>query len=144
MKTITKQSRRKVRHKRVRARIKGTQQRPRLFVFKSNKHIYCSLVDDINGITLISFSDKKLSNGKDLSNKRKFSSEKNKTSKNNLQSKVLEWKNNIETAKKVGEELGKLGFEKGYKKIVFDRSGYKYHGKIKALAEGVRSSGLKF
>ncbi|MEX0877329.1 MAG: 50S ribosomal protein L18 [Candidatus Spechtbacterales bacterium] len=107
------------RHKRVRARVSGTPQRPRLFVFKSNQHIYCGLADDVNSKVLLVFSDLKLS-GKKTNNP------------------------TLEISKKVGEELGKGAVKAGYKKVVFDRGGYKYHGKIKALAEGARSAGLKF
>lgn len=109
---------RKVRHNRVRAKIKGTTQRPRLFVFKSNKHLYGSLIDDISGKTLFSFSDKNLS----------------KTNGGNTK----------EVANLVGKELAKSAVKAGYKKVVFDRGGYKYHGKIKELAEGAREGGLKF
>ena len=115
----TKTEKRKRRHKRVRAKVQGTAQRPRLFVYKSNKHIYCGLADDAKGVVLMSFSDRKLS-GKDESNA------------------------TIKTAEKVGKEFGKLAVKEGYKRVVFDRGGYKYHGKIKALAEGARSAGLKF
>lgn len=109
---------RKIRHKRVRAKIKGTGQKPRLFVFKSNKHLYGSLIDDVLGKTLFSLSDKKLPKGGVGNTK--------------------------ETANLLGKELAKLALSAGYKKIVFDRGGYKYHGKIKALAEGAREEGLKF
>lgn len=112
-----KTSKRKLRHRRVRGRVSGTIQRPRLFVFKSNQHIYCGLADDVSGRVLLSYSDMKL--GKDVNNTK-------------------------ETAKKVGEELAKLAKKEGYKKVVFDRSGYRYHGKVKALADGARSQGLKF
>lgn len=110
---------RKKRHARIRARVCGTSQKPRLFVFKSNKHIYGSIVDDTVGKTMFSFSDKKLP----------------KKDKN---------KNDVSTAQKVGQELGKIAGEKGIKKVVFDRGGYNYHGKIKAFAEGARLAGLKF
>ena len=110
---------RKKRHTRIRARVYGTQRMPRLFVFKSNKHIYGSILDDTVGKTLFSFSDKKLS-------------EKDKG------------KNDTNMAQKVGQELGKVAGKKGIKKVVFDRGGYKYHGKVKAFAEGARLSGLKF
>lgn len=90
---------------------------PRLFVFKSNRHIYAGLVDDATGKTLLSFSDKKLK-GKNA--------------------------NTVPTAAKVGEEFAKLAVKGGYKKAVFDRGGYRYHGKVKALAEGARKGGLKF
>ncbi|MBI4117167.1 MAG: 50S ribosomal protein L18 [Parcubacteria group bacterium] len=102
-----KQKNRIRRHKRVRAVIKGTSERPRLSVFRSNKRIYAQLVDDSKGITLLSASDIKAS------------------------------------ALKIGENLAKKALEKGIEAVVFDRGGYKYHGQIKALAEGARKGGLK-
>lgn len=111
-----KQNKRKVRHRRVRGKVSGVSQRPRLFVFKSNKHIYCGLADDTNGTILISTSNVKIG----------------------------EKSNNIEAARKVGEDLAEKALKKGYKKVVFDRGGYRYHGKVKALAEGARSKGLTF
>lgn len=108
---------RKIRHNRVRARIKGTAQRPRLFVFKSNKHIYASLIDDVTGFTILAASDKSVTkNGNNTSS----------------------------TAYSVGENVAILALKKGYKKVVFDRGGYKYHGQVKALAEGAREKGLVF
>ncbi len=91
----------------MRAVIKGTSERPRLSVFRSNKRIYAQLVDDSKGITLLSASDIKAS------------------------------------ALKIGENLAKKALEKGIEAVVFDRGGYKYHGQIKALAEGARKGGLK-
>ncbi|MEX0870104.1 MAG: 50S ribosomal protein L18 [Candidatus Spechtbacterales bacterium] len=110
---------RKIRHKRVRARVKGTLQRPRLYVYRSNKHMLVSLIDDTTGKVLMSFSDK------------------------NLKDKTLTG-NNVEIAKKIGEEFGKEAVKQGYKRVVFDRGGYRYHGKIKALSDAARSAGLKF
>ena len=109
---------RKIRHNRVRAKIKGTVQRPRLLVFKSNKHLYGSLIDDVSGKTLFSFSDKKLPKSS-IGNTKK-------------------------TANLLGKELARLALSAGYKKVVFDRGGYKYHGKVKELAEGAREGGLQF
>jgi len=107
------------RHARIRAKITGTPERPRLSVFRSNKHIYAQLVDDTKGITLASAStlDKELN---------------------------LEGTSNIEAAKKVGELIAKRAVEKGYKSVVFDRSGYLYHGRIQALADSARENGLEF
>jgi large subunit ribosomal protein L18 len=113
-----KRIKRQRRHRRVRARVSGTPQIPRLFVYRSNQHIYAGLADDTQNKVLLSFSDRKLP-GKS----------KNPT---------------LEISKKVGEELAKTAVKAGYKKVVFDRGGYLYHGKIKALAEGARSGGLKF
>jgi len=119
---ITKPDRnalRKKRHVRIRAKISGTPERPRLNVFRSNQHIYAQLIDDTKGVTLASASTLE----KDLD---------------------LESTKNIEAAKKVGELIAKRALEKGYKKVVFDRGGYLYHGRVKALAEAAREAGLEF
>lgn len=107
------------RKQRVRKKIKGTTERPRLNVHRSNKHIYAQIIDDMTGKTLAAASTK----GKELEG---------------LEAKKTE------AAKKVGEIIGKIALEKGIDKVVFDRSGYIYHGRIKALAEGAREAGLKF
>ncbi|KIL52356.1 50S ribosomal protein L18 [Jeotgalibacillus soli] len=110
---------RKKRHARVRSRITGTESRPRLNVFRSNKHIYAQLIDDVAGKTLASAStsDKELG---------------------------LEASSNVAAASKVGELLAKRAVEKGLKSVVFDRGGYLYHGRVKALAEAARENGLEF
>lgn len=118
----TKQEKRYRRHKRVRAKIKGTSKTPRLCVFRSNKHIYTQLVDDEKGRTLVSASDldiKKVKSKKDLTGKALI-------------------------AYYVGGILAQKALEKKFEKVVFDRGGYKYHGRIKALADGAREGGLKF
>ncbi len=117
-----KQINRHRRHKRVRAKTRGTGKIPRLCVFRSNKHIYGQLVDDDKGKTLIAASDLEI----------KSSSKKQKTA------------NKTVVAHEVGELLAKKAIEKKFEKMVFDRGGYKYHGRIKALAEGAREGGLKF
>ena len=97
------------RKKRVRAKISGTPRRPRLSVYKSNTNIYAQLIDDVNGVTL--------------------------ASANSLQKDVAESEHaNVETAKKVGAAIGKRALEAGIEEVVFDRNGYLYHGKVKALA----------
>ena len=107
------------RKKRVRAKISGTPQRPRLSVYKSNTNIYAQLIDDVNGVTL--------------------------ASANTLQKEVSEAKAaNIEAAEKVGSAIAKRALEAGIEEVVFDRAGYIYHGRIKELAEAARSAGLKF
>lgn len=117
-KKITNWLRRK---KRIRKKIYGTPDRPRLTVYRSLKHIYAQLIDDLNGKTLISVST--------LSESvRKGEKAKNK----------------IEAAKIVGTQLAKASTEKKIKQVVFDRNGYEYHGRIKALAEAARKEGLKF
>jgi len=106
---------------RVRKKIRGTAERPRLNVFRSNKHIYAQIIDDASNRTIVSASTK----SKDLE---KEASEAKK----------------IEAAKKVGALIAKTALAKGVKLVVFDRSGYIYHGRVKALAEGAREGGLEF
>ena len=114
---MTKQEQRNRRHKRVRGKVVGTEKCPRLSVFRSNKYINLQLIDDEKGETLASFSDLKIN-------------KKGKTK--------------IEAAKEVGLEFAKKALEQKIKKVVFDRGGYKYHGRVKAAAEGAREGGLKF
>ena len=109
------------RRKRIRSRIQGTPERPRLNVFRSLKHIYAQAVVDTTGKTLASAST--------------LSPELRGT---------LKYAGNVEAAKKVGELIAKKCLEKGIPKVVFDRNGYLYHGRIKALAEAARASGLIF
>ena len=113
---MNKNSLRKRRIRRVRAKIFGTTDCPRLCVFRSLKYIYAQIVDDTARKTLVSFDSRKLKNAK----------------------------NDAGTAKKVGEEIARLAKGKKIEKVFFDKHGYKYHGKVKALAEGARESGLKF
>ncbi len=106
------------RHRRVRGKIQGTSERPRLNVFRSTNNIYAQIIDDIKGITLVSAStlDKEL-NG---------------------------YGGNKEAARKVGDLVAKRAAEKGIEEVVFDRGGYIFHGRVKELAEGAREGGLKF
>ena len=106
------------RHLRVRRKISGTQDRPRLCVYRSNKNIYVQIIDDVAGKTLVSAStlDKEV--------KTKYA--------------------NKEAAKEVGAAIAKKAIEKGAETVVFDRSGYQYHGIIKEFAEAAREAGLKF
>lgn len=108
---------RQKRHQRIRAKISGTADCPRLSVYRSNAEIYAQLIDDVNGVTLAAASSLalKLSNG-----------------------------SNLAAAKAVGEELAKVALTKELKKVVFDRSGYLYHGRVKALADAARAGGLDF
>jgi large subunit ribosomal protein L18 len=110
---------RKKRHARVRAKLSGTAARPRLNVFRSNKNIYAQLIDDVNGVTLASASTL----DKDVN---------------------VESASNTDAAVKVGELVAKRAVEKGVKSVVFDRGGYLYHGRIKALADAARENGLEF
>lgn len=108
---------RKKRHKRVRNKITGTSECPRLNVFRSSKHISVQVIDDVNAKTLVSAStmDMKLENG-----------------------------GNIEAAKKVGAEIANRAKKAKIEQVVFDRGGYLYHGRVKELAEAAREAGLKF
>ena len=105
------------RQKRVRAKVKGTQEAPRLSVFRSNRHIFAQVIDDTKGKTLIAVSEKE------------------------LDSKILK---KIEKAKELGMVLAKKAKAKKIERVVFDRGSFKYHGRVKALAEGAREGGLKF
>ena len=109
------------RHRRVRAKISGTPERPRLNVFRSAKHIYAQIIDDVNGVTLVSASTL----DKDLRDQ-------------------IEYGGNKEAAKKVGEAVAKRALEKGIEVVAFDRGGFLYHGRVKELADGAREAGLKF
>ena len=106
------------RHKRVRAKISGTPERPRLNVFRSEANIYAQIIDDVNGVTLAAAS----------------SLEKGFEGKGG----------NIEAAKKVGAMIAERAKAKGIENVVFDRGGYLYHGRVQALAEGAREGGLDF
>lgn len=116
---LDKNASRRKRHARVRAKLSGTSARPRLNVFRSNKHIYAQIIDDMNGVTLASASTL----DKDLN---------------------LESTSNIEAAQKIGELVAKRAAEKGISSVVFDRGGYLYHGRIQALADSARENGLQF
>ena len=109
---------RQVRHTRVRAKISGTAECPRLNVFRSLQNIYAQLIDDVNGVTLASAST--------------------------VEKEFTEYGGNKEAAHKVGETLAKRALEKGIEVCVFDRGGYIYHGRVQELAEGARAGGLKF
>jgi large subunit ribosomal protein L18 len=112
---------RKKRHLRVRKKLFGTAERPRLNVFRSSKNIYAQLIDDTTGTTLASAST--------LDAEFKANGVSGAT---------------VDAARMVGEMIAKRALEKGYKAVVFDRGGYLYHGRVKALAEGAREGGLDF
>jgi len=120
-KTRSSRAARQRRHSRVRQRLAGTAERPRLAVFRSLNHIYAQIIDDAAGHTLASATDMEA----DLRTKR-------------------DGKKKSEVASLVGEALAKKAKEKGIAMVVFDRGGFKYHGRVKALAEGVRKGGLTF
>jgi large subunit ribosomal protein L18 len=115
----SRKSKREFRQSRVRKNVFGTPERPRLVVFRSLSHIYAQIIDDLAGTTLVAAS----------------------TLDESLKGVKLPFK---ERAHKVGELVGKKAQEQGVSAVVFDRGGYKYHGRIAALAEGARSSGLDF
>lgn len=113
---LRKQEQRKRRHKRIRANIKGTRKVPRLYVFRSNQHTYAQLINDEKGETLAEASDLEIKNKKEKVGK----------------------------AFEVGALIAKKAKKLKIKKVVFDRGGYDYHGRVKAVAEGAREEGLKF
>jgi large subunit ribosomal protein L18 len=102
-------------HKKIRARVEGTESRPRLSVFRSNKFIYAQIIDDTTRKTLVSVSDIKESTG-----------------------------NKVDRAKAMGEQIAELAKKAGITSVVFDRGGFRYTGRIAALADGARSKGLQF
>ncbi|SDJ08536.1 50S ribosomal protein L18 [Natribacillus halophilus] len=116
---VSKQVARKRRHNRLRMKIHGTSERPRLNVFRSSSHMYAQLIDDTKGETLAAAStldqELKLENG-----------------------------GNVEAAKQVGSLVAKRALDKGHDNVIFDRGGYVYHGRISALADAAREEGLKF
>ena len=114
---INKNVSRKRRHARVRNKISGTPECPRLCVYRSNKNIEAQIIDDVNGVTLVSSSSMSLK---------------------------LENGSNVEAAAAVGKDIAEKALAKKLETIVFDRSGYIYHGRVKALAEAAREAGLKF
>jgi len=118
IKKTDKKAMRLHRHVRVRGKISGTPNRPRLNVFRSNANIYAQIIDDVNGVTLVSASTVE---------------------------KTFEGATgNAEAAKKVGKLVAERALKKGIDTVVFDRGGYVYHGRVAALAEGAREGGLKF
>lgn len=117
---LTKLERRSRIRMRIRKKIKGTAESPRLAVYRSNKQIYVQVVDDLNGVTLLSASSR----------------EKDVAAQTGIKKS--------EQAKLVGKLLAAKCKEKGIESVVFDRSGYKYHGRVKSLADAAREGGLKF
>ena len=115
---VNKNAMRLKRHVRVRGKISGTPERPRLNVFRSNANIYAQIIDDVNGVTLVAA--------------------------NTLEKEFEGATGNCEAAKKVGAALAERAKAKGIDKVVFDRGGYIYHGRVAALAEGAREAGLEF
>ncbi len=118
VKTIDRAKARAHRHLRVRSKVSGTAETPRLCVFRSAKHIYAQVIDDVTGVTLCAASS--MAKGFDGNG------------------------GNVEGAKKVGAMIAELCRDKGIEEVVFDRGGYVYHGRVAALADGAREGGLKF
>ena len=118
VKNVNKNAMRLKRHVRVRGKISGTPECPRLNVFRSNANIYAQIIDDVNGVTLVAA--------------------------NTLEKDFEGATGNVEAAKKVGATLAERAKAKGIEEVVFDRGGYIYHGRVAALAEGAREAGLKF
>ena len=115
---VNKNAMRLKRHVRVRGKVSGTPERPRLNVFRSNANIYAQIIDDVNGVTLVAA--------------------------NTLEKEFEGATGNCEAAKKVGAALAERAKAKGIEEVVFDRGGYIFHGRVAALAEGAREAGLKF
>ena len=115
---VNKKAMRLHRHVRVRGKVTGTPERPRLNVFRSNANIYAQIIDDVNGVTLVAA--------------------------NTLEKGFEGATGNAEAAKKVGVVLAERAKAKGIEQVVFDRGGYVYHGRVAALAEGAREGGLQF
>ncbi len=117
---LQRDKRRKRRHKRIRSEMRGTKEKPRLNVYRSNKHIYGQLIDDTTGNVLASAKDIDIEEEIDDKNRK------------------------VALAFETGKLLAERALKKDIKEVVFDRGGYKYHGRVKALAEGAREAGLKF
>ncbi|MDO4764617.1 MAG: 50S ribosomal protein L18 [Eubacteriales bacterium] len=114
---ISKVKNRIKKHKKLRQTLKGTAEKPRLSVYRSNNHIYTQIIDDVKAHTLVAASSRTVG---------------------------LDKTNDVEAAKAVGKAIAEKAKAKGIEVVVFDRGGYKYHGKIKALAEAAREAGLQF
>ena len=110
-------------HTRIRRKLQGSAERPRLNVYRSLNHIYVQLIDDMNGVTLVSASTVEGKKG---------------------QKGAKKTGGNVASAKAIGKAIAERAKEKGLKKVVFDRGGYLYHGRIKALADAAREAGLEF
>ena len=117
--SYTKEEKRKLRHHRIRFKIKGTTKRPRVSVFRSNQHIYIQFIDDEKGKTLLSMGDI------------------------NLDKKDTKGKEGIQVSNLLGQKAGEKAKKEGIKKAVFDRGGFKYHGRVKSVVEGLREAGLE-
>ena len=112
---LSKENKRQRIHRRIRKKLKGTAERPRLAVYRSNRDIYCQLIDDVQGVTIAATSSKEIKDG-----------------------------NKSEQATSVGKQIADLAKSANISTVVFDRGGYLYHGRVKALADGARENGLNF
>jgi large subunit ribosomal protein L18 len=121
IKKVSRQEVRIKKHMKIRNKISGTSERPRLAVYRSNEHIYAQIIDDVKGITIVAASTVE------------------KAIKD-----TLEKTNDVAAATAVGDAVAKKAMEKGIEAVVFDRGGFIYHGKVKALADAARAAGLKF
>lgn len=121
-KTIEKRERRERAHRRVRQRVRGTAERPRLSVYKSLRYVYAQVIDDERGVTIAQASSQESA----------------------LVAGLEAGTGGRDAAKRVGEAIAERAREKGVQKVVFDRGGYIYHGKVRAVAEGARDKGLEF
>ena len=138
---ISKRQNKLKRHRRVRAKISGTEKRPRLSVFRSGKYIYAQLIDDEKGKTLAQSSDIKQNDPKKKPPLRPHFAKAMRGEQGSAgQAKIKK----IDSAKNIGKAFGEEMLKKGFKSIVFDRGGYKYHGRVKSLADGLREAGVKF
>jgi len=113
---------RQIRHLRVRNKVKGTAERPRLTIFRSLSNVYCQLIDDEKSVTIAAAS----------------------TMTSEIKAQLGAKRGNVKASEAVGETIAKLAQAKGIKKVCFDRAGYKYHGRVKALADAARKAGLEF
>ena len=121
IKQVNKKEATQKRHKRLRTKLTGTTEAPRLAVYRSTKHIYAQIIDDVKGVTIVSASSLDKDMRKDLTHG-----------------------GNIESAKAVGEAIAKKALKAGVKDVVFDRGGFLYHGRVAALADAAREAGLNF
>lgn len=123
MKRVSRKSKKNLRHARIRRKVSGNAEKPRLSVFKSSRHIYAQIIDDVHGTTLVAASSQTPRIREELA--------KGKVKK-------------VDAAKIVGKHLGELAVSKGIKDVSFDRGGHPYHGRIKSFADAAREAGLKF
>jgi len=139
----TKQTERKRRHLRVRAKIRGTKECPRLSVFRSLRHIYAQIIDDDQGKVLVSADDREIKTKKQRNKKTKKQKNKEIEEQENKETERI-LLGRVSLAYQVGKLIAEKALKKKINKIIFDRGGYKYHGRVKALSEGAREGGLKF